>query len=456
MNGFRQGWYVAVREMGERLRSPVYYLSLALMVIVVASSIILPAVLDDGTDRRDVGMAGFSPPGLARTVEARGDAVEVDIRIRTYDSVADGERAVRNGDVDVLVVDAGRLEWQRRADGQLQTIVTSAIQVVSIQQRATAAGISPAELSALVAPVAIENVEVGRVAGRSADDESAAYLISLVLFFAVSSYGGMVLGGVVEEKSSRVVEVLLARIPARSLLAGKIAGIGLLGLAQVVVTGLVALTAIAATDLADIPAARGSVIAWAVVWFVLGYALIATAFGALGSLASRSEDASSLTTPLVVVLIAGYFVSLSAIGSPDTWWARLASWFPATAPFAMPNRIAMGATTWWDPYLAVVLALLAIAGLVVLGGRIYSHAVLHTGGVLRLAEAWRGSTTGAAAAPTAPGRREQVAAVAVAAAAGAVTIALSGDVVIGIAVAAGSYAVATRLVKARHGPAHRE
>jgi ABC-2 type transport system permease protein len=400
---------------------------------------------------RDVGLTGPAPAGLATAIESRGDAIDVDVRIEEFDSVAAGERAVRAGDVDVLVVDAVRLEWQRRTEGELQTIITSAIQLVTVRQRAEAAGIGADELAALGAPVAVDNVELGRVEGRTEDDETAAYLISLVLFLAVSSYGGMVLSGVVEEKSSRVVEVLLARIPARSLLAGKIAGIGLLGLAQVAVTGVVALVAIALTDLTDIPAARGSVIAWAVVWFVLGYALLATAFGALGSLASRPEDASSLTTPLVVVLIAGYFVSFAAIGSPDTWWARLASWFPATAPFAMPNRIAMGATTWWEPFLAVVLTLLAIAGLVVLGGRIYSHAVLHTGGVVRLVEAWRGSPTATARDAAGPRGWEQAAPAGLAVAAGGLTVGLSRDVIIGIAVAAGTYAVGSRVVKARRG-----
>ena len=448
MNWVRQGWYVALREMGERLRSPVYYLSLALMVVVVASAIVLPSLLDHGADTQRVGIVGSSPAGLGQAVESRGDAVGVDVLIHRFDSVAEGELAVRDGELDVLVVDAERLAWDGRTDAQLRTIITSAIQAVTIQQRATAAGIAPAELAILVAPVAVDNVEIDKGAGRSEDDETASYLISLVLFFAVSSYGGMVLNGVVEEKSSRVVEVLLARIPARSLLAGKITGIGLLGLAQVAVTGLVAWAAIEWTDLTDIPAARASMVAWAIVWFVLGYALIATAFGALGSLASRPEDASSLTSPLIVVLIAGYFVSFAAIGSPDTWWARLASWFPATAPFAMPNRIAMGATTWWDPYLAVVLTLLAIVGLVVLGGRIYSHAILHSGGGLRLVEAWRGSPTGTPAAAATPGRADQVVPTVVAAAAAATTIALSRDIIIGVAVAAGAYAVGSRIVKA--------
>lgn len=461
MNALRQIWYVAVREIGERLRSPLYYVSLGMMLLIVSGSILLPSLLDDGTHVRHVGLAGTSSAALDQVVTARADAVGVDVRVRRFDTVAAGERAVRDGDVDVLVVDAARLEWQRRADSQLQTVVSSALQVAALQQRAAAAGISPGALAALVAPVHIDNVEIGRVAGRSPDDETAAYLITLVLFFAVSSYGGMVLSGVVEEKSSRVVEVLLARIPARSLLAGKITGIGLLGLAQVVLTGIVALVAVSLSDLTDVPAASGSVIAWAVVWFVIGYALIATAFGAVGSLASRSEDASTLTTPLIGVLVAGYFVSFAAIGSPDTWWARLASWFPLTAPFAMPNRIAMGATTWWDPYLAVALALLATVGLVVIGGRIYSHAVLHTGRVLRITEAWRGAPTGttstnaATSSSAVPGGRwEKVAPIAAAGAAGAATVALSRDVVIGVGVAAAVYALGTRIVKGRHRPAH--
>jgi ABC-2 type transport system permease protein len=459
VNGFRQAWYVAVREMGERLRSPVYYLSLGLMVLVVGSAIVLPSFIDGGPTSRDVGITGVVPAGLGDAIESRGDAVDIKVKITTFDSQAAGERAVRAGDVDVLLVDATRLEWQKRVESELQTIVSSAIQLVTLQQRAAAAGISADQLAALAAPVAVDNVELGRVQGRTEDDETAAYLISLVLFFSVSSYGGMVLSGVVEEKSSRVVEVLLARIPARSLLAGKIAGIGLLGLAQVVVTGVVALAAIALTDVADIPAARASVIAWAVVWFVLGYALIATAFGALGSLASRPEDASSLTMPLIVVLVAGYFVSMAAIGSPGTWWARLASWFPVTAPFAMPNRIAMGATTWWDPLLAVLLALLAIAGLVALGGRIYSRAVLHTGGVVRLVDAWRGSAAGASVGATTATatvhRWEQAVPGVAAAVTGGVTIALSRDVVIGIAVAAMTYAVASRTARARRDAGHR-
>ena len=219
----------------------------------------------------------------------------------------------------------------------------------------------------------VTNVELGQVEGRSPDDETAAFLMTMVLFFAISTYGAMVLSGVVEEKSSRTVEVLLARMPARNLLAGKIAGIGMLGLVQIAATAIVALVAASLADSFDVPAVRGSVITWAVVWFVLGYALYATVFGTLGSLASRTEDASSVTGPVSIILVLGFLVSFAAIGSADTTWAQLVAWFPITAPLAMPNRIAMGAATWWDPVLAALLTVATIAGLVVLGGRVYTR-----------------------------------------------------------------------------------
>jgi ABC-2 type transport system permease protein len=119
----------------------------------------------------------------------------------------------------------------------------------------------------------VSSVELGHVAGHSPADETAVMIMTLVLFFCITIFGAMVLNGVLEEKASRVVEVLLARIPARALLAGKIVGIGLLGLAQIAVTALAALVAVTAVGSIDIPAIRGSVLAWAVIWFVLGYAL---------------------------------------------------------------------------------------------------------------------------------------------------------------------------------------
>jgi len=140
-----------------------------------------------------------------------------------------------------------------------------------------------------------------------------------------------------------------------AMLAGLLRDLTQLAASPSGLTALAALIAITLVDAVDVPAARGAVIAWAIVWFVLGFALYAMVYGALGSLASRTEDAQSVAGPVMAVLIVAYLASFAVIGSPDTRWAQLLSLFPATAPLAMPNRIAMGATVWWEPVLAAAL-----------------------------------------------------------------------------------------------------
>jgi ABC-2 type transport system permease protein len=452
MSGVRQTWLVAAREMRERSRSPAFLISVVLMLMAVAAAIVLPAVLDTGPGTKDVGLTGDAPTGLAAAIRRQGQAVDTTNRIHRYPDVLSGEGAVRNGGIDVLVVDARRLEWRKRADEQLKAIATGAIQVVTIQARAAAAGIDPGSLAALITPVPVKSLELSRVVGRGADDEAAAFILTLILFGAISTYGAMVLSGVVEEKASRTIEVLLARIPARNLLAGKVVGIGLLGLGQIVATGAVALTAAALVDSVDLPAVRGTVVIWAVLFFLIGYALYATIFGTLGSLASRTEDASSVAGPVTIVLVLGFMVSFAAIGSAESTWARIVSWFPLTAPTAMPNRIAMGAATWWDPTVAVVLTVATIVGLVYVGGHIYTRAILHTGSTMKLGDAWHGTPrTGSAEARRADNPRfdrRVIVAMVMAVTTGAVAFALTGDLVISVGGAAAAYAISDRALKA--------
>ncbi|MET9315421.1 ABC transporter permease [Kribbella sp. NPDC003505] len=391
MTGLRQAWLVARREIRERSRSRSFRAGLVVMLVVVIALIVVPAKLDIGGGPKDVGVTSTVPSALSLAILARAGASGATVRLHRYGDVSAGEEAVRAHDVDVLVVDARRLEWPGRVNEQLQAVVTGAIQLVAVQERAAAAGIGPDDLRGLMAPVPVENVEFGSAAGRSPDDELAAIVITTLLLMAIVIYGNLVLTGVVEEKSSRVVEVLLARMPARVLLAGKVAGIGLLGFAQFVLTAVAALLAALVIDSVDMPAVRAGVLAWAVVWFVLGYALYAMAYGALGSLASRTEDAQSVAGPVGYVLIACYwgaFLTVSA--NPDGVWARTLSQFPATAPFAMPGRIALGSVAWWEPLLAVTLTLAAIAGLVAIAGRVYTNAILHSGATLHLRDAWHG------------------------------------------------------------------
>ena len=457
MSGSRQAWLVARREMRERLRSRALWVGMGFMLLVVVAAIVLATALDEDEPTRDVGFTGRTAQALPEAVTDQGREADLRVRVHHYDDVAAGEAAVRGEDVDVLVVDGRTLTWRVDQDERLRAVVTGAIQQVTVRERAAAVGITEEQLIAVAAPATVDDRELGIAGDRSPADEAATSVIAIVLLAALATYGQLVLTGVVQEKSSRVVEVLLARMSARDLLMGKVVGIGLLGLAQLALTAAVALAATLAIDSVDIPAISGGVLGWAVVWFVLGYAMYAMAYGALGSLASRTEDASAVSAPASVVLIVGYWASLVAVSSdPDGAWAHVVSFFPATAPYAMPARIALGVTSWWEPILAAALALIAIAVLVAVAGRVYTGAVLHTGATLKLRQAWSRSTEPIPqvqpAGEGAPRTGIDRPAVAIAAASAGVAVGAFlalDDVVIGVAAGAASYAVASRLTRRR-------
>jgi ABC-2 type transport system permease protein len=471
MNGMRQAWLVTKREIRERGRSRAFLVSVVLMVVAVAAVLIIPALFTSGGGTRDVGVTGPAPPGLAATITGQAQAAGITARVHRYGSLAAGEQAVRQGRLDLLVASGQRLEWQGRADQQLKAVTTGAIQLATVHERAAAAGIRPEAATALFAPVPVSSIELGHVTGRTPADELAVTVMTGMLLMCISIFGSMVLTGVLEEKSSRVVEVLLARIPARALLAGKIAGIGLLGLAQISITALAAFAAATAVGSIDIPAIGGPMLAWAVVWFVLGYALYATVFGALGSLGSRAEDAQAVAGPATAVLMVAFLASFFMITQPASAAAKAISYFPLTAPFGMPGRIAMGATAWWEPVLAVVLTLVTIIWLVQLAGRLYTNAILHSGPALSLKEAWRSTTTdpgpARAHAPQAlrhraraiPGRRATMTTdpnshrllitvfIGIGIALGIAVAILTSDVIIGVIAGAGFIGIANMMVR---------
>ena len=148
--------------------------SVLIMVLIVLGVILVPAMLDADESEKAVGLTGATSDELPSLVQSQSDAVGPPATVEHFDSVTAGEAALRDGAIDVLVVDGERLEWRREPDRQLQSVVTTAIQMMAVQQRASDAGISPDTLLAVVAPVPVQNVEAGAVAGRSQDDETAA------------------------------------------------------------------------------------------------------------------------------------------------------------------------------------------------------------------------------------------------------------------------------------------
>jgi ABC-2 type transport system permease protein len=227
--------------------------------------------------------------------------------------------------------------------------------------------------------------------GKTGSDAATAvaYIGSLLLLTTLAVYGQWVLTGVVEEKSNRVVELILATVRPRDLLAGKVLGIGLLGLGQVALVGGLA-SALLGAGTFDAPESLGSSLALIIPWFALGFTLYAVAYAGAGALASRQQDANSAGIAVTYTLLAAYFVGYVALASDDDGLlAHILTVFPPTAPLVLPARSALVGVPLWEHVLAVVLMLATIYMLVRVAGRIYAHGLLRSGARIGLRAAWR-------------------------------------------------------------------
>ena len=212
---------------------------------------------------------------------------------------------------------------------------------------------------------------------------------SFLLYAQLITFGLWVAMGVVEEKASRVVEVLLASVKPHDLLAGKILGLGALGLMQLVLTGAVGLALAELSGALDLDRTTLGTLAVVLVWFLFGYALYACLYAMTGVLVSRQEDLQSATTPLTFAIVLAFAVAFPALEDPSGTLARVASLVPFTSPIVMPVRVALEEAGALE--IAASLGLLAatVGALVPLGARIYEGAILRTGRPLKLVEAWR-------------------------------------------------------------------
>lgn len=387
----RSIWLVTRREWSQRTRTTAFRISTLLSVLLVLVIILMPDMYGGG-DRKEraVGLVGETSSELPGLLRATGDQLDLDVETRRFSDEAVGRTALRSDGVAVLLIDQQRMLWRAEVDDQLRSVVAAAVGVLEQREKIGGLGLTPAQAERLLAPPELSSSSLEPATAESTERKDLAWIGLGVLFMAIAFYGGFVLTGVVEEKASRVVEVLLSRLRPHELLAGKILGIGSVGLAQL---SIVAASALVARRFAENPSASttpGTII-WIVFWFVLGYGFYAALYAASGSLVSRQEEAQSIQLPVSGVLFVAYFFSMEAIQSPDGAAALAGSLLPPTAPMVMIARIAHGGVPVWQIVGAVALVVVSVYALVRLAGRIYAGGVLRFGGRVSLKEAWRGA-----------------------------------------------------------------
>jgi ABC-2 type transport system permease protein len=374
---------VAAREISSRLRDKAFLISSAVILLLVIGSIALQVVLGSQATTEKVGVVGDSST-IGAALRTQGTALDVQVTVVGLPDEAAARTAVDAGDVDGALIGTGagpQLLVKGSPDGPLQAVVQGAVTQVALGQQLARAGVDVA---------AAPRVDV-RSLDPQAQQKQERTIVTLigvaVLYSLLVLFGQFLAQGVVEEKASRVVELLLATLRPWQLLAGKILGLGLLGLAQIVVIAGVGVAGALAFDVIALPGQLIGTVVILVAWFVLGYALYASVFAAVASLVSRQEDLGTVIMPTTLLLVAGLVIAIQAASNPASTLATVTSFVPGLSPLVMPVRMAAGQAAAWEVAVAVVLMLVAIALVVRLGGRIYAAALLRTGGKIKLREA---------------------------------------------------------------------
>jgi ABC-2 type transport system permease protein len=374
---------VAAREISTRIRDKNFLISSAVLLVLIVGVMVFQIVAAGSGSTTTIGVVG-GDQNLSRALVAQGEATGNDVELRDLPDEAAARAAVDDGDVDAALLATDPADPQlvvQRTGGAAEAVAQGAVATVSTARQLADAGVQ------LVPPPRVAVVALD----PDAENRQQATVVAIIgvglLYFLLILFGQFVAQGVVEEKSSRVVELLLATMKPWQLLAGKIIGLGLLGLAQIVAIGVVGVGGALAFDVVSVPGQLIGTVLSVVAWFILGYAFYASVFAVAASLVSRQEDLGSVLTPTTILLVAGFVIAIQASGDPGGTLATVTSYVPGMSPLVMPVRIAAGEAAWWEVVVAVVLMVVAIAAIVRLGGRVYAGALLRTGGKLKLREA---------------------------------------------------------------------
>ncbi|MFA9429408.1 ABC transporter permease [Egicoccus sp. AB-alg2] len=400
----RQVLLVAGREIRQRVRSKALVGTTVLLAVVVLVGAVLFSNGGDlfGGDRDTDAAPGTAASGLEVAVvgelsEAARSALATRVgQEPTYRQVTDeaaARQAIAQGADFAIVDDGARVLAPTPAGPFTPAVPFGVTEALGVAEELEAAGADPGLVgTALDArPVPVDIVETGT--GVDAETAGArfavAYVGSFFLYLALIFFAQIVATGVIEEKGSRVVELMLPAVPPRQLLGGKLLGLGIVGTAQVVTIVAPALVFLLVRDPDLLPPGVGAAVASVIVFFVLGFALYAGVTGGLAAMASRIEDLQAVVMPLWAILIVAFMLAFPTLNAPDSTLAVVATYVPFSAPFVVPVRLALVELPLWEAVLSGAVVLVSAALLTLLAARLYEGSILRAGGRVGYRTAWR-------------------------------------------------------------------
>ncbi|MEZ3162186.1 ABC transporter permease [Microbacterium sp. BWT-B31] len=350
-------WLVAEREIGSKLHSKSFLVSFGILFVLALAGVIWGGVAADD--------ASQTPVAVTSDAEQYVQSSE-GLEITPVADRAEAEQLVTAGDVDAAIV----------GDASSPTgFVVIAESDAPNTLLMSLAQLPPVEL---LHPEDATNV-LGYV---------AAIGFGIIFLFSAQTFGSTIAASVVEEKQTRVVELLISAIPVRALLAGKVIGNTILAMAQLLILAAIAIIGLTITGQTELLQGLGAPIAWFAVFFLFGFVLLAALFAAAAAMVSRMEDIGSTTTPLLLLIMAPYFLVIFFWNNPVV--LTVMSYVPFSAPVGMPMRLFLGQAQWWEPLLSLVILIATCVAAILVGARIYQNSLLRMGARVKLREALAG------------------------------------------------------------------
>jgi ABC-2 type transport system permease protein len=392
---------IASREIWVKLHDKGFIASTIFFLLIIVAATVIPIMLSEQSHDYRLAVVGDQATAVVTTAaglhtsSSSGDVSKVTLTASSSADRVAAEALVRGGNADAALVADGTaltLIGKDAVPDDLVILVKAAAAQTDVSRVAAEAGLSSDQVRQLVAPTPPKVDLLNAKPDRAVPPILLVMIFGFLFYFAVLTFGISIAQSVVEEKQSRVVELLVTAVPVRWLLAGKVLGNTVLAVGQVTLIVGVGLTGAALAGQSALISQAAGASVWFLVFFLLGFLMLACLWAVAGSLASRIEDLQSTTMLMQVTVMVPFFASIF-VTEPGRVQEVL-SYIPFTAVLLMPARVINGTAAAWEPWVAAGIVLATAMLFVVLGARLYEGSVLHTSNRTRVVQAWRSARGG--------------------------------------------------------------
>ncbi len=382
-------YLVAKREISQRIASKGFRVATGLTMIAALLYVMVPHILASNSHPNIIGVVKTQSV-INNSIKQISAIAGVNVVFRNYSTDTKLDSEVKNGSVFIGVLDNGSLAVRSSTESNQAFIIASQVaQVLGTLNAYNRAGLSKSQREIISHPQDPNVLALTHTSSRSSTQSKSQYFELILMYVLLSQYGAWVMLGVIEEKSTRVIEVLLSVLKPVELLAGKIMGIGVVALlhATLLIASLIAGLNIIGSSPSSL--ISGSLLITGPTFFVIGFALYCAVFAAVGSTVSRTEDAQAVSFPVALPMLVGYILGFVSIAqtSPSEW-IKLAALIPGISPFLAPVLLAQQSISVSYFLLSVAMSIVSTFFIIQLSAKIYQASILKIGSRVKLRSAF--------------------------------------------------------------------